>query len=90
MEKLKTDVEKQTMGISPYKVVTTPTGVNFGNEFSDAEVRIMFDTVNTFMLDSQSKRESKKQTNRDVLKAAENFSARFAKGGIISALMEGK
>ena len=90
LNKLKKDIEKQVRGVSPYKVVTTSNGVEFGTEFSDAEVRTMFDTMNTFMLDSQSERESKKQTNRDVLKAAENFSARFAKGGIISALMEGK
>jgi len=90
MNKLKKDIEKQVRGVSPYKVVTTPNGVDFGTEFSDAEVRTMFDATTTFMLDSQSERESKKQTNRDMLKAAENFSKKFAKGGIISALMEGK
>ena len=90
MNKLKKDIEKQVRGIAPYKVVTTPTGVDFGNEFSDAEVRIMLDATTTFMSDSQSERESKKQTNRDMLRAAENFSRKFAKGGIISALMEGK
>jgi len=90
MNKLKNDIEKQVRGISPYKVVTTPNGVEFGYEFSDAEVRTMLDATTTFMSDSQSERESKKQTNRDMLRAAENFSRKFAKGGIISALMERK
>ena len=57
---------------------------------SDAEVRTVFNQFNDFMADSVSEREAGKDRNADVLKAAENFSARFAKGGIISALMEGK
>ena len=57
---------------------------------SDAEVRTVFNQFNDFMADSVSEREAAKDRNIEMLKAAENFSARFAKGGIISALMEGK
>ena len=57
---------------------------------SDAEVRTVFNQFNDFMADSVSEREADKNRNVEMLKAAENFSARFAKGGIISALMEGK
>ena len=57
---------------------------------SDAEVRTVFNQFNDFMADSVSEREADKNRNVDMLKAAENFSAGFAKGGIISALMEGK
>ena len=56
---------------------------------SDAEVRTVFNQFNDFMADSVSEREAGKDRNIEMLKAAENFSARFAKGGIISALTEG-
>jgi len=54
------------------------------------EARKVFDIMNEVLRSAVSEREAAKLRNVEVLKAAEDFSRKFAKGGIISALMEGK
>ena len=50
------------------------------------EARKVFDIMNEVLRASVSEREAAKLRNLEVLKAAEDFSRSFAKGGIISAL----
>ena len=87
LDKVVKEVGKEFYDPTVQLLVSFTNGVP-GNDLQlpAKEARKVFDIMNEVLRASVSEREAAKLRNLEVLKAAEDFSRSFAKGGIISAL----